>query len=105
MIVVPHGTRRPVTLGYISGYVIGRPAFAELDPPIPGYWGLEIAPHEEYRGLAYNPQGPLEEVAVVVRDASLKQLKSGNWWYWNAHSAVRGWLQDHPSLTHGQQEV
>ena len=40
MIVVHNGTRRPVTLGYISGYVRGRLTMAaELDPPIPGEWG------------------------------------------------------------------
>jgi len=105
MIVVHNGKRRPVTLGYVSGYVMGRPAFAELSPPIPGKWGLEIAPHAEYRGVAYDPQGTLERVEVVVRDASLKQLRRGNWWYWNAHSAIRGWLQNQPSLTFRNQEV
>jgi hypothetical protein len=78
---------------------------AELDPPIPGEWGLEIAPHAEYRGFAYDPQGPLDRVEVVVRDASLKQLKRGNWWYWNADSRVRGWVQNHSRLTFRNEEV
>jgi hypothetical protein len=105
MIVVHNGTRRPVTVGYITGYVMGRFTVPELSPSIPGDWGLEVAPHEEYRGIAYDAQGTLDKIEVVVRDASLKDLRRRNWWYWNAHSAIRGWLQKHPALAFGREEV